>query len=132
VDRLLAPAYQAIKANNPEVLVISGALAPTGVDDGQHVWADDRFLAGMAAAGAENFLDCIGAHHNAGATSPYALTGHPGGSHYSWYFWPTLRLYSDAFAGRRSVCFTELGYLTAAGFDDLPDNFSWAANTTLA
>ena len=128
---MLAPAYQAIKASNPEVLVISGALAPTGVDDGVHVWADDRYLAGMAAAGAANYVDCIGVHHNAGATSPYALSGHPGGDHYSWYFWPTLRLYHDTFDGQRPVCFTELGYLTSAGFDALPAGFSWAAGTSL-
>jgi hypothetical protein len=132
VDRLLAPAYQAIKARNQAVLVISGALAPTGVDDGVHVWADDRYLAGMAAAGAVHYLDCIGVHHNAGATSPYSLSGHPGGDHYSWYFWPTLRLYYEAFGGRRPVCFTELGYLTSAGYGELPSGFSWAAGTTLA
>jgi hypothetical protein len=113
-------------------MVISGAPAPTGFDNGHNAWADNRYIAGMAAAGAANYMDCIGVHHNAGATSPTATTGHPGGSHYSWYYGPTLNLYYNTFGGARRVCFTELGYLSPEGFPGIPPNFSWAANTTLA
>jgi LysM repeat protein len=132
VNNMLAPSYNAIKAANPNIMVISGAPAPTGFDNGHNAWADNRYIAGMAAAGAVNYMDCIGVHHNAGATSPNATTGHPGGSHYSWYYGPTLNLYYNAFGGARRVCFTELGYLSAEGFPGIPPNFAWASNTTLA
>ncbi|MFO7537563.1 MAG: LysM peptidoglycan-binding domain-containing protein [Chloroflexota bacterium] len=132
VNQMLAPSYNAIKNANAEVLVISGALAPTGFDNGHNAWSDSRYLAGMRAAGAGNYMDCIGAHHNAGATSPLVSSGHPGGSHYSWYFRPTLDLYYNTFNGARRVCFTELGYLSAEDFPGLPPAFSWAANTTVS
>ncbi len=131
VNNMLAPAYRAIKAANPAVGVISGAPAPTGFDNTTNAWADNRYIAGMRAAGAANYADCIGAHHNAGATSPSATTGHPAGSHYSWYFLPTLDLYYNTFGGTRMVCFTELGYLSGEGFSALPPNFSWASGTTV-
>jgi hypothetical protein len=94
--------------------------------------SDDNYLAGMAAAGAANYMDCIGAHHNAGATSPSATTGHPAGTHYSWYFLPTMNLYYNSFGGARQVCFTEAGYVTDEGMGySLPANFSWGSNITL-
>lgn len=132
VNSMLKPAYQAIKAANANIMVISGAPAPTGFDNGVNAWADNRYMAGMAAAGAASYLDCVGVHHNAGATSPNATTGHPGGGHYSWYFWPTLNLYYNTFGGARQVCFTELGYLSGDGFPGLPANFAWAGGTALA
>jgi LysM repeat protein len=132
VQNMLAPGYNAIKAANPNILVISGAPAPTGFDNGTNAWADDRYMRGMAAAGAARYMDCIGIHYNAGATSPSARSGHPGGSHYSWYFFPMIEVYSGAFGGARPLCFTELGYLTSDGFGALPPNFAWASNTTLA
>jgi LysM repeat protein len=131
VNDMLRPAYTKIKAANVNVMVISGALAPTGFDNGQNAWADDRYLAGMNAAGAATYMDCVGVHHNAGATSPNSSTGHPGGSHYSWYFQPTLNLYYSSFGGSRPVCFTELGYLSADGFPGLSPNFGWAADTSV-
>ena len=132
VTNMLRPAYQAIKGVNANIMVITGALAPTGFDNGTNAWADDRYIRGMASAGAASYADCIGVHHNAGATAPNATSGHPGGSHYSWYFLPTLNLYHGAFGGARPVCFTELGYLSAEGFSGLPANFGWAAGTSVA
>jgi hypothetical protein len=131
---LLKQAYVAIKNANRNVMVISGALAPTGAEGAyglDRVWNDDHFINGMAAAGAANYVDCIGVHHNAGATSPSATSGHPGGDHYSWYFWPTLNLYYNAFGGARKVCFTEMGYLSSGGYGGLGPNWLWAQNTTV-
>jgi LysM repeat protein len=130
VNNLLAPSYNAIKAANSNVMVITGALAPTGFDNTQNAWADDRYIAGMRSAGAANYADCIGVHHNAGATSPTVSSGHPGGSHYSWYFQPMLNLYYNTFGGTRQLCFTEVGYLSPEGFDSLPANFGWASGTS--
>lgn len=130
VTSMLAPAYNGIKAVNPNVWVIAGALAPTGFDNGTNAWADDRYLAGLKTAGAASYMDCMGVHHNAGATSPAVSTGHPAGTHYSWYFQPTMNLYYTSLG--RPLCFTELGYLSADGFPGLPAAFSWASNTSVA
>jgi hypothetical protein len=137
--QLLAKAYNAIKAANPGTMVVSAALAPTGFFAGgcqEGGCNDDVFLQQMAAAGAANYMDCVGAHHNSGATSPSASSGHPaGGTHYSWYFAPTMNLYYNAFGGARKVCFTEFGYLTDEGFAPLESAapaFAWAKDVTLA
>jgi hypothetical protein len=137
--QLLAKAYNAIKGANLGTIVISAAPAPTGfwgaagcADNGCN---DDAFLNQMAAAGAAKYMDCIGAHHNSGTTSPSVTSGRPEGNHYSWYFLPTLNLYYGAFGGARKVCFTELGYLSPEGYPSLAStapNFAWAANTTVA
>ncbi len=137
--QLLAKAYNAIKAANPNTLVVSAAPAPTGfwgaagcADSGCN---DDAFMHQMAAAGAANYMDCVGAHHNSGTTSPSVSSGRPEGNHYSWYFLPTLNLYFGAFGGARKVCFTELGYLSPEGYPSLRSTapaFAWAENTTVA
>ena len=137
--QLLAKAYTAIKAANPNTLVISAAPAPTGfwgsagcADSGCN---DDAFLQQMAAAGAANYMHCVGAHHNSGTTPPSVTSGRPEGNHYSWYFLPTLNLYYSSFGGARKVCFTELGYLTPEGYPSLQSTapaFAWAQNTTVA
>lgn len=131
VNNMLAPAYNAIKSANPNVMVIGGALAPTGFDNGVNAWSDSRYVAGMAAAGAARYMDCIGVHHNAGATSPSASSGHPAGTHYSWYFKPTMDLYYNAFGGATKVCFTELGYVSPDGFPGISQHFGWAADNTV-
>jgi uncharacterized protein YraI len=133
---MLRQAYHAIKAANPNTLVISGAPAPTGYFGGCHGGGcdDDAFVRGMAAAGAANYMDCIGIHYNEGILSPDATSGDPRGasSHYSRYFWGMVNTYSNAFGGARPLCFTELGYLTPEGYPPLPGGFAWAQNVTLA
>ncbi|MGB1249433.1 MAG: hypothetical protein ACPG8W_02300 [Candidatus Promineifilaceae bacterium] len=134
VNTMLKPGYQAIKAANPSIMVVSGAPAPTGFDNNTNAWADDRYMAGVAAAGGGNYMDCIGVHYNAGATSPSQESGHPadgGARHYSWYYNGTLNMYYNAFGGARKVCFTEIGYLSTQGYPGTPQNFNWAANTTV-
>jgi hypothetical protein len=135
--QLLAKAFNAIKAANPSTIVISAAPAPTGFFAGGCQAGgcnDDVFLQQMAAANAARYMDCVGAHHNAGTTSPSVSSGRPEGNHYSWYFLPTLNLYYGAFGGARKVCFTELGYLTPEGYPSLASTapgFAWAENTTV-
>ena len=132
VNDMLRPAYNAIKAANPNVMVITGAPAPTGFDNGTNAWADNRYVAGMAAAGASSYADCIGIHFNAGATSPNATSGHPGGSHYSWYYAPMVNLYYNAVGGARQLCLTEIGFLSGEGYPGIPAAFGWASGTSVA
>ncbi len=133
--RLLALAYNAIKSANPGVAVISGAPAPTGAEGAfgtDAVWNDDRYIRGMAAAGAARYMDCIGAHYNEGIVSPHQTSGDPRGNYYTRYFWGMVNTYSRAFGGARPVCFTELGYLSPEGLGPLPGSFAWGSTTSVA
>jgi uncharacterized protein YraI len=134
VNNMLKPAYQAIKASNPNTLVVSGALAPTGAHNGTTVWSDDIYIAGMRDAGAAKYFDCAGVHANALATSPDVTSGHPadaGDHHYSWYYKGTYNLYASTFSGSK-LCFTELGVLSPEGYGPLPGGFWWAYDNTVA
>ncbi|NDJ62719.1 MAG: SH3 domain-containing protein [Chloroflexi bacterium] len=134
--QMLRLAYNAIKAANPNTLVVSGAPAPTGFFGGCSGAGcdDDAFVRGMAAAGAANYMDCVGIHYNEGIVPPDQTSGDPRGNsgHYSRYFWGMVNTYWNAFNGARPLCFTELGYLSPEGFGPLPGAFGWAADTSVA
>jgi len=132
---LLHRSYTQIKAANANTLVISGALSPTGAEGAfglAHVWNDNHYLAGMVAAGALNYADCVGIHYNEGILSPLQSTGDPRDPYYSRYYSTMVSTYWTAINGARPLCFTELGYLTPEGYGPLPSTFAWAANTTIA
>jgi hypothetical protein len=132
---MLRQAYLQIKAANPGTLVISGAPAPTGAEGAfgrAHVWNDDTYMAGLAAAGAANYMDCIGAHYNEGIISPNQTSGDPRDPYYTRYYAGMVSTYFNAFGGARKLCFTELGYLTPEGYGPLHPNFGWAGNTSVA
>lgn len=132
--QLLAQSYNAIKSNNSNTLVISGALAPTGFFGGcsPNGCDDAPYIAGMAASGAANYMDCLGIHYNEGIVPPSQTSGDPRSEHYTRYFWGMINTYWSAFGGRRPLCFTELGYLSPEGYGPLPGHFGWAANTSVA
>ena len=133
--QMLSAAYNAIKSANPGTLVISGAPAPTGFFQGcgPNGADDDCFLRQMAAAGAANYMDCVGVHYNAGIVPPDATSGAPVGSsgHYSWYLPRMMTLYRSFFP-TKPLCFTELGYLSGEGYAPLPGGFAWAAGNSVA
>ena len=129
--QLLCSAYSAIKNSNGGTAVISAAPAPTGYFGGCSAnGCDDLpWLQGLVNAGAVNCMDYVGAHHNAGATSPSATSGHPadgGGGHHSWYFLPQTQLYYNVFGGARKLFYTEMGYASQEGVPTFSDWFSWA------
>ena len=132
---MLSAAYQAIKARNANVLVISGAPAPTGFfGNCTPTGCDDNFfISEMKNQGAANYMDCVGIHYNEGIISPTLNSGDPRGSssHYSRYYNGMVSLYSSTFPGK-PLCFTEIGYLSADGFGSLPASFSWASTTSVA
>lgn len=135
--QLLCSAYSYIKNANGSTAVISAAPAPTGYFGGcSGNGCDDLpWLQGMYNAGAANCMDYIGAHHNAGATSPSASTGHPaddGGGHHSWYFLPQTQLYYNIFGGTRKLFYTEMGYASQEGVPTFSDWFAWARGITNA
>lgn len=131
---LLAASYVAIKERNPNVIVISGAPAPTGAEQSFPglVVNDDRFLNQMVAAGALNYMDCLGVHYNEGLVTGSATTGDPRGDNYYTRYLPLLiDRYRTLTGGQRPMCITELGYLTPEGYGSLPGAFAWAQNMTV-
>ncbi|HIQ01112.1 MAG TPA: hypothetical protein EYH30_03125 [Anaerolineales bacterium] len=128
--QLLCTAYNAIKAANPNAIVISAAPAPTGYFGGcgPNGCDDQPWMEGLYNAGAASCMDYIGAHHNAGATSPSARSGHPAdqSGHHSWYFLPQTELYYNIFRGTRQLFYTEMGYASQEGVPTFSDMFAWA------
>ncbi len=61
---LLRAAYTAIKSVDPGIIVISGALSPTGVNDGVGAYDDFVYMDMLIQAGLLDTIDCVGAHHN--------------------------------------------------------------------
>jgi LysM repeat protein len=132
---LLRRSYNQIKSKNPNTLVVSGAPAPTGAEGAfglDRVWNDDRYINGMVAAGAANYMDCIGLHYNEGIVSPTQSTGDPRDNYYTRYYSGMINKYFNAFGGARKICITELGYLSSEGYGALPGAFGWAAGTSAA
>jgi len=135
--QMLAKAYAAIKAANPNVLVVSGAPSPTGYYGGSctpNGCDDAPYLTQMVQAGALNYADCVGIHYNEGILSPDATSGDPRGnsSFYTRYYWGMVNTYWSIIGGARKLCFTELGYLSGEGWGPLPPNFAWAGSVTVA
>jgi len=131
---LLCASYQAIKAANGGTAVISAAPAPTGWFGGcgPNGCDDKPWMEGMYNAGAAGCMDYIGAHHNAGATSPSARIGHPadpGSTHHSWFFLPQTELYYNIFRGTRQLFYTEMGYASQEGVPEFTGQFLWARGT---
>jgi Bacterial SH3 domain len=134
---MLREAYGAIKSVRQDVIVISGATAPTGYFGGNctNAGCDDAvFMQRLAATGAGAWMDCVGAHHNGTMVGPDQASGAPVGSadHHQWYFQGTLAVNYNAFGGKKPVCWTELGYVTKDGIaGTLPGGFSWGNNITM-
>ena len=135
--KMLRPAYAAIKAANPDTLVITGALSPTGAESvfgPAKVWNDDNYYRGMANADIADHADCIGVHYNEGVLPPSQLGGDPRDHDYpTRYFMSQLERAGYPFRGDNiPLCITELGYLSPEGYGRLPGGFAWAHSTSIA
>jgi hypothetical protein len=154
---MLRLAYQAIKSRDPNIIVISGALSPTGLNcnepypecppTGRPIIMDDfDYFDRMVAAGFLNYCDCVGAHHNGinmppnvawdeGYDDPTAQFRGPfDNPDHSWSFKSTLWGYHDrivAAGSDKPLCITEFGWATAEGFDGYPPTFEFALDNTL-
>ncbi len=145
----LQTAHDAIKAVDSDVIVISGALAPTG--DGDWVrWADDfAYLDRALAAGMLTYADCVGVHHNGYNIGPDVAFDQTGAVaeagtavfrgpfdniHHSWSFKTTLDTYAakiQAIDPHKKLCVTEFGWATSEGYDQYPPGFEFAQDNTL-
>ncbi|MCD4687539.1 MAG: beta-galactosidase [Anaerolineae bacterium] len=144
---LLAAAYDAIKAADPDIIVISGAPSPTGWNDGVMAYDDFVYLDMLIDAGMLDTTDCMGAHHNGyniGPSVPWnqvpndptaTFRGPFDNWHHSWSFHSTLKGYALRIweAGYRTpLCVTEFGWATTEDLDGTPRGFEFANDNTLA
>lgn len=145
----LSGAYETIKAHNPDIIVISGALSPTGVHDAVTVYDDFLYMDGLLQAGLLDVTDCVGAHHNGynigpdiaydqAGSAPDAATASFRGPfdnpHHSWSFKTTLDSYAEkvqAVDPEMKLCVTEFGWASSEGYDAPPEGFGFAADNTL-
>ena len=145
----LRQSYETIKRHDPNIIVISGALSPTGPGDWVS-WADDfEYLDRAVAAGMLNYADCVGAHHN-GYNIPPNVTAeeapnHPKAQtavfrgpfdnpHHSWSFKTTIDTYAQkvqAVDPNKKLCVTEFGWATVEGYDTYPIGFEFAQDNSL-
>ena len=150
---MLRLAYQAIESRDPSIIVISGALSPTGVTGGDAdnperlLYMDDyAYLKRMIDAGFLDYVDCVGAHHNGinmppdvgwdeGYNDPTAnFRGPFDGPHHSWSFKSTIWDYYTMVqqAGyNKPLCLTEFGWASAEGWDSVAEGFGFAWDNTL-
>lgn len=137
--QLLAAAYDAIKAVDPSAIVVSGAMAPTGIVSSEAI--DDRlFLTQMYDAGLGSVCDAVGAHPYGFANPPevYYTGGDPDpdrgwDTHPSFYFRNTLEDYYSTMTargdGHKRVWGTEFGWPTIDGMGvPVNDGYGYAAD----
>jgi hypothetical protein len=142
---LLKPAYGAIKANCSSMIVVSGALTPTGAPP-PIAMDDEQYLQGMYANGLKSYSDAIGAHPSGYNVAPDVKGGQAAcdfiksqGSqfmgpcnalHHSWSFNSTLTDYYAIMKshgdGSKKIWPTEFGWASgwtgAAGYEYANDN----------
>jgi hypothetical protein len=143
---LLSAAHAAVKAVDPGIIVVSGALSPTGLSDGVQAWDDFVYMDQMIAAGLLDVADCIGVHHNGINVSPdYTWDAIPNdptaqfrgpfdNPHHSWSFRSTLETYASKVqvaGGDQQLCVTEFGWPSAQGLAGVPDGLGFSYDNTL-
>ncbi len=117
---MLCRAYSAIKAADPGITVVSGALTPTGLNDGSTAIDDLVYLQRMYAAGAKRCFDAVGAHPSGYNNPPDAKFGYSNPAepsfknHPSFFFRDTMERYRGVMAangdGGKRIWPTEFGW----------------------
>ena len=140
---LLRRAYERVKAIDPGVIIISGALAPTGVNDGVGAYDDFNYMKQLIAAGMLDWTDCVGAHHNGYNVSPdyrfHEIPDDPTADfrgpfdtpHHSWSFRSTLEGYANLIEPDARLCVTEFGWPSSQDLEGFPAGFEFAQDNTL-
>ncbi|MCC7104698.1 MAG: hypothetical protein IT307_06110 [Chloroflexi bacterium] len=126
--RLLGMAYNAAKAADPNVTVISAGLSPNGVS-AAFAQPDDVYLQWLFDAGLKGKYDVLGANANVQCPCVDAAPGSvPGFEHPSFYFRRVEQLH-DIMAnngdGDKQIWLMEFGWTT----DKINPGYSWYATT---
>ncbi|MBI5880297.1 MAG: cellulase family glycosylhydrolase [Chloroflexi bacterium] len=145
---LLKAAYTAIKAQDADAIVVSGAMTPTGLNDGDIAIDDQSYLNQMYTLGLKQYSDAIGAHpsgYNCPAdgdwrsvTNPTAKFRGPFDNRSpSWCFRGTIEGYRNIMVangdGGKRIWATEFGWATVDGLGVAPANgYGYAADNTEA
>ncbi len=121
---------EGIRATDPHAIIISGAPATTGIDDGETAIDDRRFLREALAAGLAQWVDGVGVHPYGWGNPPDASAGDANpvapshNNHPSFFFKDTLADYrailNQAGAGHLPLWATEFGWGSFAGLDAPP------------
>ncbi len=131
-----------IRAVDPSLMVVMGALAPTGINAPGQSQDDFSYMDQFVAAGGPNLVDCIGVHLNgynmppdkdwdAGYNNPSASFRGPfDGPHHSWSFKSTLYGYYQR--TNKPQCVTEFGWASMEnlGVSGNPPGFEFALDNT--
>ncbi|HIQ04604.1 MAG TPA: hypothetical protein EYH31_02800 [Anaerolineae bacterium] len=140
--QLLKAAYNAIKGKCPGIIVVSGALTPTGAPP-PLAMDDMQYLEGMYQNGLKQFSDAIGAHPSGynvppdvgwqDANDPTARFRGPfDNKHHSWSFRSTMEGYRNIMLkygdGNKRIWPTEFGW---ASNPNPVANYEYAADNTL-
>ena len=143
--QLLAAAYRAIKAQDPDAIVVSGAPTPCG--DNPPVAVDDlTYLERMYQAGLKNYCDAVGVHPSGYNVPPDAdwrtwsdpsavFRGPSDNHHHSWVFRGTMEgsrnimvRYGDS---GKKLWPTEFGWASVDGLGVSPaPGYEYAADNT--
>ena len=138
---MLRAAYQAIKAVNPGMIVVSGAPTPAGDVAGKAI-DDINYLNAMYAAGLKDVSDAIGAHpsgYNCPADADWQTVQDPSATsfrgpfdnrHHSWCFRGTMEGYRNVMLangdGAKTIWPTEFGWAVSGnphpGYEYARDN----------
>jgi len=138
---LLQQSYRAIKAVNPTMIVVSGALTPAG-NVGEFAVDDIEYLQQMYAAGAKGYFDALGAHpsgYNCPALGDWRTVsdstalnfrGTFENRHHSWCFRGTMEGYREVMVangdGNKVIIPTEFGWAVSGnphpGYEYAKDN----------
>jgi spore germination protein YaaH len=138
---MLSAAYQSIKAADPNMIVVSGAMTPAGSVAGAAI-DDIDYLNAMYAAGLKNVSDAIGSHpsgYNCPATADWQTVTDPTATsfrgpfdnrHHSWCFRGTMEGYRNVMVANgdtaKTIWPTEFGWAVSsnpqAGYEYARDN----------
>jgi polysaccharide biosynthesis protein PslG len=138
---LMAAGAAGVRDSGSQAILVSGAPATTGINDGVTAIDDRQFLRQMVAAGLLEVVDAVGAHPYGWANPPDSRAGSPDpavpshNNHPSFFFADTLADYRAILteAGRPDMLIwvTEFGW---GSFDGLagppPDEVAFMANVS--
>jgi len=143
---LLKLAYNAIKAVDPNIIVVSGALTPTGWNDGDIAIDDQVYLQQMYNYGLKRYSDAIGAHpsgYNCPADADWRTVQDPTAGfrgpfdsrHPSFCFRGTMEGYRNIMVAngdaRKRIWVTEFGWASVDGLGVPPaPGYEYAADNT--
>ncbi len=153
---LLSATYKAVKAIDPNIVIISGALSPVGASNPPLYVDDFVYMDALIKAGLLTTVDCVGAHHNGYNIGPTVSAqdapADPKGKrsrfrgpfdnvNHSWSFKSTLEGYAakiKAAGGSQKLCITEFGWPSMEGIKKdgkqaaPKPGFEFASDNTLA